>query len=257
MNTRCFLIIDKGRFLVPFYDDRIVIMMKSKKYGSRKTTRYGGGSKNYKLLGIIAGVGVGILVVVIVFFGFILRKDKETAAPVKTPLVQKPYIKEMLLEPNEYSRPQLPLEKVNGVVIHYTANPGTDAESNRNYFNNLKDTKATKVSSHFVIGLEGDIIQCIPLDEVAYASNNRNSDTISIECCHLDKDGKFTKRTYEALVQLTAWICGTYNLKADDILRHYDVTGKDCPLDFVKNPKKWKEFKEDVWKYIEKNSMEE
>lgn len=236
-------------------------MNSGKKYvRKRKRNRngkFGKGVRQYEKLGIIAGISVGVLIVVCVIFGFVLRKDRETAAPVKTPLVDKPDVQEMLLEPNEYSRPQLPLEKVNGVVIHYTANPGTDAESNRNYFNNLKDTKATKVSSHFVIGLQGEIIQCIPLDEVAYASNNRNGDTISIECCHPKKDGKFDKKTYESLVGLTAWLCGTYNLKADDILRHYDVTGKDCPLDFVKNPKKWNAFKEDVWKYIEENPIKE
>ena len=32
-----------------------------------------------------------------------------------------------LLDINEYSRPQIALEKVNGIVIHYTANPGTTA----------------------------------------------------------------------------------------------------------------------------------
>ncbi|MSS62547.1 peptidoglycan recognition protein family protein [Velocimicrobium porci] len=211
---------------------------------------------DYKQLGIITGVGIGILIVICIMFGSILRKDKQTMADrLKTPLVEKPNITEMFLEPNEYSRPQLPLEKVNGVVVHYTANPGTDAKSNRNYFNNLKDTKATKVSSHFVIGLDGKIIQCVPLDEVAYASNNRNSDTISIECCHPDKSGKFTDETYQSLVALTAWLCGTYNLKSDDLLRHYDITGKQCPLDYVKYPEKWENFKEDVLTYIEENKM--
>lgn len=227
--------------------------MKYKRH--KKASRY---SDDYKKLGIITGVGVGILIVICIMFGSILKKDKQTMADrLKTPLVGKPDIIEMFLEPNEYSRPQLALKKVNGVVVHYTANPGTNAESNRNYFNNLKDTKATKVSSHFVIGLDGKIIQCIPLDEVAYASNNRNSDTISIECCHPDKSGKFTDETYQSLVALTAWLCGTYNLKSDDLLRHYDITGKQCPLDYVKYPKKWENFKEDVLTYIEENKIDE
>lgn len=73
--------------------------------------------------------------------------------------------------------------KVRGIVVHYTANPGTTAIQNRNYFAGLEQSHQTKASSHFVIGLDGEIVQCIPCNEIAYASNNRNSDTIAIECC--------------------------------------------------------------------------
>jgi N-acetyl-anhydromuramyl-L-alanine amidase AmpD len=155
-------------------------------------------------------------------------------------------IKAMLLTPNPYSRPQTKLRKIKGVVIHYTANPGTDAEANRNYFENLKTNHSTYSSSHFVIGLKGEIIQCIPLNEISYASNNRNGDTISIECCHPEEDGEFTAETYESLIALTAWICKEYNLTEEDILRHHDVSGKSCPLYYVTNQEDWLKLKEDV-----------
>ena len=74
-----------------------------------------------------------------------------------------------LLDINEYSRPGIPLEQINGIVIHYTANPGSTAQNNRDYFNSLKDSHETKVSSHFVVGIQGEIIQCIPTSEIAYA----------------------------------------------------------------------------------------
>ena len=80
---------------------------------------------------------------------------------------------------------------MNTLVIHYVGNAGSTAMDNRNYFESLKDTRDRSASSHFVIGLDGEIVQCIPLSEVAYASRHRNSDTISIECCHPDEDGKF------------------------------------------------------------------
>lgn len=169
-------------------------------------------------------------------------------------------IEEMLLTPNEYSRPQTALNKVNGVVIHYTANPGTDALANRNYFEGLKDGKTYSngnyiyTSSNFIIGLNGDIIQCIPLNEVAYASNGRNEDTISIEVCHPDETGEFTDKSYKSLVKLTAWICSEYNLKKDEIIRHYDVTEKICPKYFVENEEEWEQFKDDVFKVIEENA---
>lgn len=156
-------------------------------------------------------------------------------------------IDEMFLTPNEYSRPGNNLSKVKGVVVHYTANPGTDALANRNYFESLRTKMTTYSSSHFIIGLEGNIIQCIPLNEIAYASNNRNFDTISIEVCHPDKTGKFTKKSYESLVTLVSWLSDTYGLKPKDIIRHYDVTGKLCPLYYVEHEDKWIGFKEDVF----------
>lgn len=158
-----------------------------------------------------------------------------------------------LLTPNPFSRPQDKLEKVKGVVIHYTANPKTDSIANRNYFENLKTTQTTKASSHFIIGLDGDIVQCIPTWEVAYASNDRNNDTISIEVCHLDVTGKFTKESYDTLVHLVAYLVCEYNLDSDQILRHYDVTGKICPKYFVDHQDQWQEFQKDVYQYIRKN----
>lgn len=160
-------------------------------------------------------------------------------------------VQEMYLTENEYSRPGISLKTVNGVVIHYTANPGSTAENNRNYFEGLKDSQVTYASSHYIVGLDGEIVQCIPLDEIAYASNERNDDTISIEVCHEDESGKFNEETYQSLVKLVAWICGEYNLKENDIIRHYDITGKICPKYYVEHEDAWKDFKTQVFDYIE------
>lgn len=194
---------------------------------------------------IVAGAILitGVLIMCIVISTGKWRRDREI--PVRANL-SAPVIEERLLTPNDYSRPQTPLKSVKGIVVHYTANPGTDADDNRNYFENLGKNMSTYASSHFVIGLKGNIIQCVPLDEIAYASNNRNKDTISIECCHKNKNGKFTQETYKSLVELTAWLCSKYKLGVDDIIRHYDVTGKACPLYFVEHENKWEEFLSDV-----------
>lgn len=158
-----------------------------------------------------------------------------------------------LLTPNEYSRPQEVLEKVKGIVIHYTANPGTTAIQNRNYFEGLKDSHITKASAHFIVGIEGEIVQCIPSSEISYASNERNVDTVSIECCHIDESGKFTEATYKSLIQLTAFLMGKFDLSTDDVIRHYDVTGKNCPKFYVENEDAWIKFKEDINNFILKN----
>lgn len=144
-----------------------------------------------------------------------------------------------LLPLNEYSRPGTRLETVNGVVVHYVGNPESTAEQNRNYYEALAVTHETKVSSHFVIGIDGTVIQCVPLDEVAYCSNNRNDDTISIECCHKDESGQFSRETLDSLVRLLDWLADTYGLHREQVIRHYDVTGKECPKYYVENPKEW------------------
>lgn len=161
-----------------------------------------------------------------------------------------------LLTPNQYSRPQMALKEVKGIVVHYTANPGTTAEQNRSYFESLKETQKTKASSHFVVGIDGKIIQCIPSSEICYASNERNEDTLAIECCHQDETGKFTQETYDSLVELTAWLCGKFNLPVESVIRHYDVTGKDCPIYYVEHEDAWVKFKEDVQKYLDEHGTE-
>ena len=157
-----------------------------------------------------------------------------------------PYIDVQLLTPNEYSRPQLPLTQVKYIAIHYTANPGASAQANRDYFENLSWTHETKVSSHFIVGLEGEVIQCIPSSEMSYATNSRNVDTLSIECCHPDESGKFNDATYESVVKLAAWLCVRFGLDQDAVIRHYDVTGKECPKYYVDHPDAWEQMKSDI-----------
>ena len=127
------------------------------------------------------------------------------------------------------------LTAVRGIVIHYVGNPGSTAQGNRDYF----DSPTTEVSSHFIVGLEGEILQCLPLAEKSAASNHRNSDTISIETCHPDETGKFTDVTYASLVRLTAYLCDRFSLDTDDVIRHYDVTSKLCPLYYVEHEDAW------------------
>lgn len=199
---------------------------------------------------IISGVALFILLLcgVISYCG---NDDEARQTDSIAKVLPKITLDVQLLKINQYSRPGIALKKVKGIVVHYTANPGTDAEDNRNYFNNLPRLNKGKetpiyASSHFVIGLEGQIVQCIPTSEMAYASNDRNSDTIAIECCHPNASGKFNKLTYQALVELVTYLCLKFDLDEEDVIRHYDVTGKQCPLYYVQHEDKWEQFKHDV-----------
>ena len=167
---------------------------------------------------------------------------------------EQPVWDEQLLTPNEYSRPQDKLSEVTGIVVHYVGNANTTAKQNRDYFEDLATTHATSASSHFVVGLDGEIILCVPLDEIAYATRHRNVDTISIEVCHPDESGKFGPKTYDALVELVTWLMVEYDLSTEEVIRHYDVTGKECPKYFVDHESAWEDFKSDLDEYIDKNS---
>ena len=158
------------------------------------------------------------------------------------------YVEKAYLPVNEWSRPGTPLEEINAVVLHYVGNPGTTAQANRNYFAGLASgADGVYASSHFVVGLEGEVIQCIPLTEVAYASNHRNGDTVAIEVCHPDETGEFSPETYGSVVELTAWLCREFRLDPDeDVIRHYDVTGKECPRYYVTHPEAWDALRADV-----------
>ena len=159
------------------------------------------------------------------------------------------WIEQDFIRENPYSRPGTELKRVNSIVIHYVANPETTADNNRDFFDGLADQKGSDketVSSHFIVGLDGEILQCIPLEEIAYTSNHRNGDTISIECCHPDWSGEFTDATYDSVVELTAWLCQELNLNEEQVIRHYDITGKLCPKYFVVNEDAWLQFKNDV-----------
>ncbi|SDB12334.1 peptidoglycan recognition protein family protein [Eubacterium oxidoreducens] len=205
--------------------------------------------RNRRILYILFAIAMIIIIALV----HEIRKQNSESTSVSEKVVQtEPEIDVQLLDVSEYTRPQIALKKVNAIVIHYTANPGTSAQANRDYFNNLATTHTTKASSHFVIGLEGEIIQCIPTSEMAYASNDRNSDTLAIECCIEDESGEFNDETYASCVQLTAWLCGKFSLDpATGVIRHYDVTGKNCPKYYVEHPKAWEQFKQDVADYIE------
>jgi N-acetylmuramoyl-L-alanine amidase len=191
---------------------------------------------------------LALLLIVVIFLPLLLKGLQSLKSKSE---IEEPELNVELLTISPYNRPGIALEKVNGIVIHYTANPGASAISNRNYFEGLSDGKGTKASAHFIVGLEGEIVQCIPTAEIAYASNDRNYDTLAIECCHPDESGKFNDATYQSVVNLTAWLCQKFNLTSEDVIRHYDVTGKNCPKYYVENEEAWTQLKKDVQKKLD------
>ncbi|WP_235851666.1 peptidoglycan recognition protein family protein [Heyndrickxia camelliae] len=171
--------------------------------------------------------------------------------------------KEDFVKINEYTRPNLKLLGVKGIVVHYTATPGATAKNERDYFNGTCITAKRYASAHlFVDKNEARLI--IPLDEVAYHANEKacrvsklsastsyykgggaNLTSIGVEMC-IEKDGSLHPDTLKRTIQIVTELCKKFNLNQNDIYRHYDITGKNCPAFWVSNPAGFTSFKKDI-----------
>lgn len=151
-------------------------------------------------------------------------------------------VTESLLTVNEYSRPGIALEDVENIVIHSTGIKDVTAQSRRDAYESLKDTKDHQESVHFVVGLSGEILQLIPTNEVSCSSSKYNKNSISIEFCESGSDGSMSKETYQSLVTLVAYLCDVYKIDTSHVLTHKDITGAVCPRLFTVDPTTWDSF---------------
>ena len=181
---------------------------------------------------------------------------------------------------NKYSRSGRPLKRVLGIVIHWPEWAGASAKRIHDYFA-VVDKEKRFASAHYVVGLDGEIEQCIPEEEMAYHCGTSNTDpesgklytdkarevfgvyaddeklspnmvSIGIEVCHVSRKGEMTPATVKALIGFVAELCHKHGLGVDKVLRHYDVVGwKNCPRYWVDHPDLWHEFIDQVSLVIE------
>lgn len=139
---------------------------------------------------------------------------------------------------------------VQWIVIHYTAGDGDTAVGNCRYF--AEGYRAA--SAHFFVD-ETSIWQSVELADTAWHCGDiavpkngcTNLNSIGIEMCS-DKDpaGEYyiSDETVDNTVDLVLYLLTLYpNAK---LCRHYDVTGKWCPMPWVKNEQLWIDFQERV-----------
>ena len=166
---------------------------------------------------------------------------------------------------NGNARPQLKLKCVRAIVMHWTANTGKGANAiaNRNFFNQ----ETTKSSAHYIVDSQ-NIIRCVPDDEVAYhvgakqytsygesikaGGKSPNFSTIGIEMC-VNSDGDFEVMKNKSRL-LAAKLLLDNHLTIDDLVRHYDITGKNCPQ-FLLDVKEWDVFRETIFSILKKSSV--
>lgn len=150
------------------------------------------------------------------------------------------------------------LSDIKFIVIHYTGNykKGANARAHKKYL----DGATRYGSAHFFVDDE-QIIQTVGDSKVAWSvgdnqghgrylngCNNRNS--ISIEMCvNSDSD---QEKTYKNVLELTKNLMKRFNISANNVVRHYDVSKKDCPHNFrANNWQLWWQFKEQIKQPIE------
>jgi len=172
-------------------------------------------------------------------------------------------IKKKWITKNKYSRPNIKLNKIKAVVLHWVANPRTTPEQNIRFFEDRKNGKTGYGSAHYFVGIDGAKFICIPEDEMAYhvgakkykedardaLSHYPNNCTIGVELCHLDWEGNFSNDTIFSASFLVGWLCYKYDLDPiTDVWRHYDIVAnsKLCPKLFVEQPQEFEDFKKVV-----------
>jgi len=168
-------------------------------------------------------------------------------------------VKKCHLSINPYSRAGESLHSVEAIVMHWVGNPGTSAEANRNFFEIRKNGKQGYGSAHYIVGLNGEVVECIPIAEAAWhvgsktytaytrgylTKGNPNYCTIGIEMCHSGINGAFAYITLQSACELAASICEENHLNPyRDITTHKAVVGwKDCPKYWCENPGELQRF---------------
>jgi N-acetylmuramoyl-L-alanine amidase len=137
--------------------------------------------------------------------------------------------------------------KIEYIVIHYVG-AVSSALNNAKYF---KSTYRGSSAHYFVD--EKDIYRVVADKDNAWHcgasrykhAKCRNSNSIGIEMCCFKNDNviDISEKVVGRTIELTKELMAKYNIPIENVLRHYDVTGKNCPAPFVSNVARWNNFK--------------
>ena len=140
-------------------------------------------------------------------------------------------------------------QPVRYIVMHYTANNGDTARNNCDYYHRVGGLQA---SAHYFVDEHG-VMQSVREGDTAWHCGARaywhpecrNGNSIGIEMCSRKRaDGSYyiLPETVANAAALAREIMQRYGIDTDHVLRHYDVTGKRCPMPWVDDPAQWTAF---------------
>lgn len=161
--------------------------------------------------------------------------------------------------------------KIEFIVIHYLGVPNADNPNlygggYGGHYNIKRDGTIYKAADPktAVVWQCGGGLQGSGGHEFHKICTNYNSIGIENGVCYTDTTVKsasgdsdqwyFTTETQESLVWLVSKLMDEYGISADHVIRHYNVTGKNCPAPYVKNNRlrtswTWDEFKSRLAEY--------
>lgn len=140
---------------------------------------------------------------------------------------------------------------VHWIVLHFTANNGDTAKNNADYFANNANLRA---SAHYFVD-PNEIYQSVKDSDTAwhcgrerggsYYNDCRNANSIGIEMCSVIRNGVYVipDETVRNAAELVRYLMARHHVPVSRICRHYDVTHKECPEPWVRNPQLWQKFK--------------
>ena len=140
-------------------------------------------------------------------------------------------------------------QPVRYIVMHYTANNGDTAKNNCDYYHRVGGLQA---SAHYFCDEHG-AMQSVREGDTAWHCGARaywhpecrNGNSIGIEMCSRKRaDGSYyiKPETVANAATLAREIMQRYGIDTEHVLRHYDVTGKRCPMPWVDDPAQWTAF---------------
>ena len=140
-------------------------------------------------------------------------------------------------------------QPVRYIVMHYTANNGDTARNNCDYYHRVGGLQA---SAHYFVDEHGAMQSVRECDTAWHCGARaywhpecRNGNSIGIEMCSRKRaDGSYyiLPETVANAAALAREIMQRYGIDTDHVLRHYDVTGKRCPMPWVDDPAQWTAF---------------
>lgn len=140
-------------------------------------------------------------------------------------------------------------QPVRYIVMHYTANNGDTARNNCDYYHRVGGLQA---SAHYFVDEHGAMQSVRECDTAWHCGARaywhpecRNANSIGIEMCSRKRaDGSYyiLPETVANAAALAREIMQRYGIDTDHVLRHYDVTGKRCPMPWVDAPAQWTAF---------------
>lgn len=161
-----------------------------------------------------------------------------------------------------YRRAARGKEDIRYLVIHFTANDGDTAKNNADYFARAE----ISTSAHYFVD-ESEVWQSVRDADIACTAARaasistrtaatRTASALSCAAAKTARNSTLCPRPCAGAQALTCELMAKYGIPLENVVRHYDVTHKNCPAPFVESASAWTAFKQGLQKKEEPDMTE-